>query len=100
MYFNFRNKEKETSRQGKLAEFRETGIWPGMKSKPVEKVAWSKKVDTKNKKAERKRKKELKEMSKVEEKEEDDDLNEDYRLLKKMRKVSAINILRVTFLPK
>ena len=88
----FRNKEKEESRQGKLAEFKQTGIWPGLKSKPAEKIAWSKKVVQKQRKEDRKRKKEMKQASnsKIDDFEDDDedDLDEDYRLLKKMRKVS------------
>ena len=89
----FRNKEKEESRQGKLAEFKQTGIWPGLKSKPAEKIAWSKKVEQKQRKEDRKRKKEMKQASnsKIDdfEDDDDDDLDEDYRLLKKMRKVST-----------
>ena len=86
--FVYRNKEKEESRQGKLTEFKETGKWPGMKSKPVENVAWSKKLEKKDRKEKRKRIKDLKRMSKADEDHDDnDDLDEDYRLLKKMRKV-------------
>ena len=66
VYFRFpfvnRNKEKEESRQGKLTEFKETGKWPGMKSKPVENVAWSKKLEKKDRKEKRKRIKEMKEL--------------------------------------
>jgi len=91
VYFCFsfvnRNKEKEESRQGKLTEFKETGKWPGMKSKPVENVAWSKKLEKKDRKEKRKRIKEMKKMSKADDDDDNDDLDEDYRLLKKMRKV-------------
>jgi len=82
----YKNKEKEESRQGKLTEFKETGIWPGMKSKPVENVAWSKKLEKKDRKEKRKRIKEMKKMSKADDDDDNDDLDEDYRLLKKMRK--------------
>jgi hypothetical protein len=85
----FRNKVKEETRQGKLSTFRETGIWPGMKSKIEEKVSWSNKVDQMDRKSERKRKKDLAKKSKEteEQKEEDlDDLEEDYKLLKRAKK--------------
>ena len=87
IFFVNRNKEKEESRQGKLTEFKETGKWPGMKSKPVENVAWSKKLEKKDRKEKRKRIKEMKKMSKADDDDDNDDLDEDYRLLKKMRKV-------------
>ena len=62
-----------------------------MKTKVVEKQAWSEKQDKKAKKAERKRKKDLKKEA-VEEvidtDEDEDNLEEDYRLLKKMKKVT------------
>lgn len=80
----YKNKEKEESRQGKLAEFRETGKWPGLKTKQVESVAWSKKLEKKERKEKRKRIKEMKRSAKEED--DDDDLDDDYRLLKKMRK--------------
>ena len=58
-----------------------------MKSKPVENVAWSKKLEKKDRKEKRKRIKEMKKMSKADDDDDNDDLDEDYRLLKKMRKV-------------
>ena len=76
-----------------MEAFRETGIWPGMKSKVESKIAWSEKQDKKRKKLERKRKKDLKasksstEEVNNEEDSEIDDLDEDYRLLKKMKRV-------------
>jgi len=88
----YKNKEKEESRQGKLAEYKQTGIWPGLKSKPAEKIAWSKKVEQKQRKEDRKRKKEMKQEasnSKIDNFDDDDDLDEDYRLLKKMRKKNS-----------
>ena len=91
----YRNKAKEESRQGKLEAFRETGVWPGMKSKVESKIAWSEKQDRKKKKLERIRKKDLKRANEEEvdndEKEADDDeddLEADYRLLKKIKRVS------------
>ena len=87
----FRNKEKEESRQEKLTEFKATGIWPGMKSKSIKTSAWSLKQEKKERKEERKRKKELKRQT-LDTQElvesEEDDLEEDYRLLKKMKKVA------------
>ena len=95
LFMYSRNKAKEESRQEKLEAFRETGIWPGMKSKVESKIAWSEKQDQKRKKAERKRKKDLKraktdeEIDNLDDENEDsDDLEEDYRLLKKMKRVS------------
>ena len=76
-----RNKEKEESRQGKLAEFRQTGKWPGAKTKPAEKIPWSKKVDKQSKKEERKRKKELKEMSQDNDDEDDENGVSDQELV-------------------
>merc|ERR1712223_2266790 len=94
----YKSKEKEESRQGKLAEYKQTGIWPGLKSKPAEKIACSKKVEQKQRKEDRKRKKEMKQEasnSKIDNFDDDDDLDEDYRLLKKMlqQKTTSIEIL-------
>ena len=78
-----------------MEAFRETGVWPGMKSKVESKIAWSEKQERKAKKAERKRKKDLKRATEEEvdndlENDEDDeeDLEADYRLLKKIKRVS------------
>ena len=85
-----RNKAKEDSRQEKLAQFRQTGVWPGMKVKQEkDNISWSNKVDKRVKRDERKRKKELKKEAVEKEddfEDEDDDLEEDYRLLKKAKK--------------
>merc|ERR1712080_90335 len=73
----------------RLSEFQATGKWPGMKSKVVERPAWSDKQDKKARKAERKRRKELKkveEPSVIDTDDDEDNLEEDYRLLKKMKK--------------
>ena len=91
--FCFRNKVKEESRLEKLKAFQETGVWPGMKTKTLENVAWSEKQDKKARKNERKRRKELKapeEPSVIDTDDDDDNLEEDYRLLKKMKKVRNI----------
>lgn len=82
---------KEESRQEKLAKFRETGQWPGMKGKPaVSDNSWSIQQERRDRKADRKRKKELKrqalEKQIIEDEDDEDNLDEDYRLLKRMRK--------------
>jgi len=87
----YKNKVKEESRTEKLAVYQATGKWPGMKSKVIEKTAWSDKVDKKGRRDERQRIKELKkpeeeEKSVIESDDDDDNLEEDYRLLKKMKK--------------
>ena len=90
-FYIYRNKSKEESRQEKLSQYKVTGKWPGMKSKLPEKVSWSIKVGKKERKADRKHKKELKRQNTIEcdaaAEDDDDDLDEDYRLLKKMKKV-------------
>ena len=70
-----------------------------MKSKPVENVAWSKKLEKKDRKEKRKRIKEMKRMSKADDDDDNDDLDEDYRLLKKMRKVFLFTLLFVHTYP-
>ena len=62
------------------------------------KIAWSEKQDKKRKKLERKRKKDLKaskssaeEVNNEDEDSEIDDLDEDYRLLKKMKRVRTFS---------
>ena len=88
---SFRDKQKESSRQKKLLIYRETGNWPGMKPKPVQSKAWSEKQDAKAKKLDRKRKKELKRITQDEKEsdmvaEDSDDLENDFKLLKKLKK--------------
>ena len=102
----YRNKAKEESRQVKLEAFKETGVWPGMKSKVESKIAWSEKQDRKKKKLERIRKKDLKRANEEEvdndEKEADDDeedLEADYRLLKKIKRVSPSIAIHYFHLP-
>ena len=85
----------------KLNEFQATGKWPGMKSKVVENQAWSEKQDKKARRVERKRKKELKkeveEPSVNDTDDDEDNLEEDYRLLKKMKKVRHITVCSKKF---
>ena len=89
----FRNKVKEESRMEKLDVYQATGKWPGFKGKVIEKPAWSDKQDKRGRRDERQRIKELKKPEKEEEKsvidtdDDEDNLEEDYRLLKKMKKV-------------
>ena len=71
--------------------YRETGNWPGMKPKPMGSKAWSEKLDAKDKRSARKRKKELKIKSQNENEskaidEDSDDLEDDFRLLKKLKR--------------
>merc|ERR1719367_1859648 len=86
----YKDKQKEISRQKKLEVFRETGNWPGMKQKPAVSKAWSHKQAAKDKRLDRKRKKELKQKSgeadNIDDKNDVDDLEDDFRLLKKMKK--------------
>jgi hypothetical protein len=90
----FRDKQKERSRQTKLSVYRETGEWPGRKrasTADANKMAWSQKVNQKERKRKRKEAKEKKRQNPEENVEpgnnsDDDDLADDYRLIKKMRK--------------
>jgi hypothetical protein len=96
----YRNKVKEESRTEKLAVYQATGKWPGMKSKVIEKTAWSDKVDKKGRRDERQRIKELKKPEKEEsviesDNDDEDNLEEDYRLLKKMKKVRNTFLIRI-----
>ncbi len=92
-----RDKQKEKSRQSKLKVYEETGNWPGFKKAKGNTEAWSNKTDQRKKKLERRSKKELKrkraEAEAVEnekEEESDDDLEEDYKMLKKIKKGKVI----------
>ena len=101
-HFIFRDKQKEKSRQEKLRKYEETGKWPGFKeAKSSSKEAWSDKKDQQRKKQDRRAKKDLKRKRneakslKKEPEEapeaaesEDDDLEDDYKLLKKIMQQS------------
>ena len=93
----YKDKQKETSRQKKLEVFRETGNWPGMKQKPAVSKAWSHKQTAKDKRLDRKRKKELKQKSceaeNIDAQNDVNDLEDDFRLLKKMKKGKVRNKL-------
>ena len=71
-----------------------------MKSKVIEKTAWSDKIDKKGRRDERQRIKELKKPEKEEsviesDDDDEDNLEEDYRLLKKMKKVRNTFLIRI-----
>lgn len=99
----YKNKQKEESRQGKLKVYEETGEWPGKKKFKKKTEAWelSKKAkeESKSKKKERKSKRQLKKETaaangtaiakkrKAKFTQEDiDELANDYRLIKKLKK--------------
>ncbi|KAG7162788.1 ATP-dependent RNA helicase DDX55-like [Homarus americanus] len=81
----YKDKQKEKSRQQKLSTYRETGQWPGMKPFTPKTVSWS---DKKDKKAKKKKKieKKMKKRSHQFTQEELDDLEEDIRMVKKLKK--------------
>ena len=90
-----RDKQKEKSRQAKLKVYQETGNWPGLAKRPERSIsddkkagsAWSAKMDAKLGKSLRAKKKELKRTREKEgvSQEDLDDLEKDYRMLKKIR---------------
>lgn len=81
----YKDKQREQSRQRKMQEYEQTGEWPGMKPRKRKTEAWS---EQKDKKRRKQRKKELKEMRAKNRftAEEQDEVNEDFRLLKKLQK--------------
>ena len=95
----YTDKKKETSRQEKLTTYKQTGSWPGKAGEGKKLAAsertqaWSQKVDKKAKKVERRKKKDLKtagEKRKAQMAEKDEDeLEEDFRLLKRLKKGKA-----------
>ncbi len=89
----FSDKQKERSRQEKLRVFTETGLWPGAKEKPKQDTtAWSEKLSRKRRRDLRREVKQAKREAKketVQSQEEDedlDDLEDDYRMLRKIKK--------------
>ena len=89
----YKDKEKEKERQEKLAVFRETGEWPGMKKRPVQNIPWSKNKAVLEKRREKKRRRAEKravtatdDCDKDEEDNEMDDFASDYKLMKKLKK--------------
>lgn len=82
----YKDKQKEKVRQEKLSVFKATGQWPGMKVKSQGTVAWSNKVDKKLRREERVTKKEKKRKPDESNNDDLDNLEEDYKLIKKMKK--------------
>uniref|UniRef100_A0A6A7FUY0 ATP-dependent RNA helicase n=1 Tax=Hirondellea gigas TaxID=1518452 RepID=A0A6A7FUY0_9CRUS len=83
---SYKDKQKEVSRQKKLAIFQQTGKWPGMKEpkKKQETVPWSQKKDRKEKKkSKRENKRVLEDKTSLEDHLE---LEEDQKMLKKFKK--------------
>ena len=102
-----RDKQKEKSRQAKLKVYQETGTWPGLAKRPERSIsddkkagsAWSAKTDAKLGKSLRAKKKELKRTREKEgvSQEDLDDLEKDYRMLKKIKqkKVRGTNECKI-----
>lgn len=79
----YQDKQKEKSRLQKLKTYKETGSWPGMKQYNPQQEAWS---QAKEKKAKRKRKHEKKRKGHEFTQEDLDDLEEDFKMVKKLKK--------------
>jgi len=85
----YADKVREKDRKEKLATYKETGQWPGMDKKKKDNVAWSRKQEVLNKRREKKlRKFEKRKAVEIvaDESEEDDDFQEDYKMMKKLKK--------------
>jgi len=88
----YRDKHRETGRQEKIVQYEQTGKWPGADKKPkkIKTVPWSKNLEIKDKRREKKlkragkRKKDPESVS-VEDKEDQDDFDAEYRMLKKIK---------------
>lgn len=79
----YQDKQKEKSRLQKLDTYKETGSWPGMKLHKPKQESWS---QTKEKKAKKKKKNEKKRKGHQFTQEDLDDLEEDFRMIKKLKK--------------
>ncbi|XP_040576735.1 ATP-dependent RNA helicase DDX55 [Lepeophtheirus salmonis] len=83
----YKEKLREDSRQKKLKIYKESGKWPGMKEHLSDTQAWSRNVERQDRKklrhlvSEKKRR----EKEKISQ-EDEDDLEKDFRLLKKLKK--------------
>jgi len=99
MQYFLRNAERETSRQKKFVEYKETGQWPGKKKRQVKTEAWAKSKELKAIKEDPKsrRKQEMRERKKRKriELSQDDmqELEKDIALLKKFKKKKVHNII-------
>jgi len=98
----YADKTRETDRQNKMVEYVKTGVWPGKQDKKrrIKTIPWSKKLEEKALRKEKKEARMVKkrkkmasqaEREKVQEKEEVDDFEAEYKLLKKIKsgKVSS-----------
>ena len=90
----YQDKVREKERQGKLAAYRETGLWPGARRK-MESVAWSKNKEVRDKRRDKKTRRAEKrkgdnevgpELSEEEADDDLDDFSSDYKLMKKLKK--------------
>lgn len=79
----YQDKQKEKSRLQKLSAYKETGSWPGMKQHKPKQEAWS---QQKERKAKKKKKNEKKRKAHEFTQEDLDDLEEDFRMVKKLKK--------------
>lgn len=92
------DKAREESRQGKLEEYRKTGVWPGFENKrKLDSQSWSQKKDVLDKRRDKKARRAEKWAEKEQEKEgeqgeqeveeqDDDDLKADYKMMKRLKK--------------
>eukprot|EP00092_Neocalanus_flemingeri_P005872 GFUD01006320.1.p1 GENE.GFUD01006320.1~~GFUD01006320.1.p1 ORF type:complete len:593 (-),score=175.05 GFUD01006320.1:58-1836(-) len=84
------DKIREKDRQVKLASYKETGQWPGMEKKMLKVTPqWSKKQEVLDKRRDKKaRRLEKRNASELvpEEPEEEDDFQEDYKMMKRLKK--------------
>ena len=85
----YADKIREKDRQKKLAIYKDTGEWPGLEKRKKESLAWSKNQEVLDKRRDKKmRKLEKRKAPEVvaEESEEEDDFQEDYKMMKKLKK--------------
>ena len=91
----YKDKAREKERQVKLAVYKETGEWPGIKKKR-ESMSWSKNKEVLNKRREKKQRRADKRAAPAEEQNDDsqvkndeddlDDFSSDYKLMKKLKR--------------
>lgn len=83
------DKTREKLRLEKLATYKETGQWPGLENRKKETQSWSKNQEVLDKRRDKKMKIfEKRKAAEVveEESEEEDDFQEDYKMMKKLKK--------------
>jgi len=86
----YKDKIREKDRQTKLAAYKETGQWPGLEYKK-ESSAWSKNQEVLDKRRDKKsriqeKRKAQAEEEVVEKSEDEDDFQEDYKMMKRLKK--------------